>query len=117
MRFLRSMPKTPGLRARWSRTFSESIVAGSVAATNCGRSRHARDTKASCAPILPDRISDRRQAPDVGISARPGNGEQMDFVEAGDLNGDGLIQRHCVYWGWFGFRVLQRDEYRRSEKE
>jgi hypothetical protein len=41
----------------------------------------------------------------------------MDFVEAGDLNGDGLIQRHCVYWGWFGFRVLQRDEYRRSEKE
>jgi hypothetical protein len=40
-----------------------------------------------------------------------GKGEQMDFVEAMDLNDDGLIQRHCVYWGWFGFRVLQRDEY------
>src|SRR5438045_3245424 len=40
-------------------------------------------------------------------------GEQMDFVEAMDLNDEGLIQRHCVYWGWFGFRVLQRDEYHR----
>jgi hypothetical protein len=40
-----------------------------------------------------------------------GNGEQMDFVEAMELNGEGLIQRHCVYWGWFGVRVLQRDEY------
>jgi hypothetical protein len=34
-----------------------------------------------------------------------------------DLNEDGLIQRHCVYWGWFGFRVLQRDEYRRGAEE
>ncbi len=42
-----------------------------------------------------------------------GNGEQMDFVEAMELNDDGLIQRHCVYWGWFGVRVLQRDEYHR----
>ena len=42
-----------------------------------------------------------------------GKGEQMDFVEAMDLNDEGLIQRHCVYWGWFGFRVLQRDEYHR----
>jgi hypothetical protein len=25
-------------------------------------------------------------------------GEQMDFVEAMDLNDEGLIQRHCVYW-------------------
>lgn len=41
------------------------------------------------------------------------NGDQMDFVEAMELNDDGLIQRHCVYWGWFGFGVLQRDEYRR----
>ena len=40
-------------------------------------------------------------------------GEQMDFVEAMELNEQGLIQRHCVYWGWFGFGVLQRDEYRR----
>ena len=43
-----------------------------------------------------------------------GKGEQMDFVEAMELNDDGLIQRHCVYWGWFGFRVLQRNEYHRD---
>lgn len=42
-----------------------------------------------------------------------GRGEQMDFVEAMELNEDGLIQRHCVYWGSFGVRVLQRDEYHR----
>ena len=42
-----------------------------------------------------------------------GKGEQMDFAEVMELNDEGLIQRHCVYWGWFGFRVLQRDEYRR----
>ncbi|HVV74210.1 MAG TPA: nuclear transport factor 2 family protein [Verrucomicrobiae bacterium] len=40
-------------------------------------------------------------------------GEQMDFVEVMDLNADGLIQHHRVYWGWFGVGVLQRDEYRR----
>ena len=42
-----------------------------------------------------------------------GNREQMDFVESMELNDEGLIQRHCVYWGWFGVRVLQRDEYHR----
>jgi SnoaL-like domain len=42
-----------------------------------------------------------------------GKGEQMDFVEAMELNEEGLIQRHCVYWGWFGVRVLEHDEYRR----
>ena len=42
-----------------------------------------------------------------------GKGEQMDFVEAMEINDEGLIQRHCVYWGWFGFRVLQRDKYHR----
>ena len=41
-------------------------------------------------------------------------GEQMDFAEAMELNNDGLIQRHCVYWGWFGVGVLQRDEYYRD---
>lgn len=40
-------------------------------------------------------------------------GEQMDFAEVMELNDRGLIQRHCVYWGWFGVRVLQRDQYRR----
>lgn len=39
------------------------------------------------------------------------SGDQMDFVEAMELNDNGLIQRHCVYWGWLGVRVLQRDEY------
>jgi hypothetical protein len=39
------------------------------------------------------------------------HGEQTDFVEAMELNDYGLIQRHCVYWDWFGFRVLQRNEY------
>ena len=39
-------------------------------------------------------------------------GDQMDFVEVMELNDDGLIQHHRVYWGWLGFGVLQRDEYR-----
>jgi SnoaL-like domain len=42
-----------------------------------------------------------------------GKGEQMDFTEVMELNEEGLIQRHCVYWGWFGVRVLQRNEYHR----
>ncbi|MBV8394309.1 MAG: nuclear transport factor 2 family protein, partial [Alphaproteobacteria bacterium] len=27
-----------------------------------------------------------------------GRGEQMDFAEVMELNEQGLIQRHCVYW-------------------
>lgn len=42
-----------------------------------------------------------------------GEGEQMDFTEVMELNDEGLIRRHCVYWGWFGVGVLQRDEYHR----
>jgi ketosteroid isomerase-like protein len=42
-----------------------------------------------------------------------GKGEQMDFAEVMELNDEGLIKRHCVYWGWFGVRVLQRNEYHR----
>ena len=38
-------------------------------------------------------------------------GDQMDFVESMELNDAGLIQRHCVYWGWFGFGILHRNEY------
>jgi hypothetical protein len=34
----------------------------------------------------------------------------MDFVEAMELNEDGLIQTHCVYWGWFGVGVMRRGE-------
>ncbi len=39
-------------------------------------------------------------------------GEQMDFVEIMEIK-DGLIQNHRVYWGWYGFDVLNKDEYRR----
>lgn len=42
-----------------------------------------------------------RQAPD---------GEQMDFVEVMEI-ADGLIQRHCVYWGWRGVKVILDDTY------
>jgi hypothetical protein len=37
-------------------------------------------------------------------------GEQMDFVEVMEIE-RGLIQKHRVYWGWFGFNVLKKDEY------
>lgn len=33
-------------------------------------------------------------------------GPQMDLVEVMDI-ADGLIQRHCVYWGWLGVKVLE----------
>lgn len=39
------------------------------------------------------------------------SGDQMDFAEVMELNEAGLIQKYLVYWGWFGFGVLQRDEY------
>jgi ketosteroid isomerase-like protein len=39
--------------------------------------------------------------------------EQMDFVEVMEL-ADGLIQRHCVYWGWRGIKVIQDDAYHRD---
>lgn len=37
-------------------------------------------------------------------------GEQMDFAEVMEI-ADGLIQRHCVYWGWRGIKVIQDDAY------
>lgn len=40
------------------------------------------------------------------------DGEQMDFVEAMEIE-EGLIRRHCVYWGWRGVKVLADDAYRR----
>ena len=39
-------------------------------------------------------------------------GEQMDFVEVMELD-NGLITRHRVYWGWFGFNILKHDKYHR----
>ena len=44
--------------------------------------------------------------------AKP-DGEQMDFVESIELNHQGLIQHHCVYWGWRGVNVILQDAYRR----
>jgi hypothetical protein len=39
-------------------------------------------------------------------------GDQMDFVESMDIE-NGLIRRHCVYWGWYGVRVIEEDRYHR----
>jgi hypothetical protein len=38
------------------------------------------------------------------------SGEQMDFVEVMEIEG-GLIHKHRVYWGWYGFNVLKNDRY------
>jgi hypothetical protein len=38
-------------------------------------------------------------------------GDQMDFVESMEVE-NGQIRRHCVYWGWFGVKVLDEDRYR-----
>ena len=46
----------------------------------------------------------------MAITREP-KGEQMDFVEVIELNDDGLIQYHKVYWGWRGFAVLEKNEY------
>jgi hypothetical protein len=40
------------------------------------------------------------------------DGDQMDFVESMEIE-NGLIRRHCVYWGWFGVKVLEGDRYHR----
>jgi ketosteroid isomerase-like protein len=42
-------------------------------------------------------------------------GEQQDFVEVMEID-NGLIQKHRVYWGWFGVRVLERGEHFRKER-
>jgi predicted SnoaL-like aldol condensation-catalyzing enzyme len=39
------------------------------------------------------------------------DGEQMDLVEVMEIV-DGLIKRHCVYWGWRAIKVLEEDAYR-----
>lgn len=38
------------------------------------------------------------------------NGEQMDFAEVMEIEG-GKIKKHRVYWGWYGFDVLKKDEH------
>lgn len=47
-----------------------------------------------------------RQTPD---------GDQMDFAEVMEIR-DGLIAAHRVYWGWYGFGILSRDEHRRPSR-
>jgi len=39
------------------------------------------------------------------------HGDQMDFAEVMELNDEGRISYHRVYWGWYGFGVLQHNEY------
>ena len=40
------------------------------------------------------------------------DGDQMDFVESMEIEA-GLIHRHCVYWGWYGVKVIEEDRYHR----
>jgi hypothetical protein len=40
------------------------------------------------------------------------DGDQMDFVESMEIE-NGLIQRHSVYCGWFGVKLLEGDRYHR----
>ncbi|HEY7908751.1 MAG TPA: nuclear transport factor 2 family protein [Thermomicrobiales bacterium] len=35
------------------------------------------------------------------------DGEQVDIAEVMEI-ADGLIAHHRIYWGWFGFAMLQR---------
>jgi len=35
------------------------------------------------------------------------NGEQVDILEVMDIE-DGKICHHRIYWGWFGFSLLQK---------
>ena len=54
----------------------------------------------------------RWQEIDLGISSR-----DRGWSANGPGRGDGhcrfgLIQRHCVYWGWLAVKVLEDDQYR-----
>ena len=40
------------------------------------------------------------------------DGDQMDSTEVMEFK-DGLIQRHRVYWGWYGVRTLASGSHRR----
>ena len=41
------------------------------------------------------------------------DGLGTDFVEVMDVNDRGLIEHHCLYWGWRDVGILQRGEYHR----
>lgn len=34
------------------------------------------------------------------------DGEQIDILELMEINEDGLITKHRIYWGWFGTQML-----------
>ena len=36
----------------------------------------------------------------------------MGFIESIEIE-NGLVRRHCFYWGWFGVRVLDADRCHR----
>ena len=38
------------------------------------------------------------------------DGDQMDFVEVMEIENG--LRRHCVYWGWYGVRLLEENRYR-----
>jgi hypothetical protein len=40
------------------------------------------------------------------------DGEQMEFVESMEIE-NGLIRRHCVYWGWYGVKLIEKNRYHR----
>lgn len=42
-------------------------------------------------------------------------GEQIDIAEIMAI-ADGLIQHHRIYWGWFGYAVLQRSRDARERQ-
>jgi ketosteroid isomerase-like protein len=42
-------------------------------------------------------------------------GEQMDFMEVMEINNEGLIEKHRVYWGWYGLGILSNDQYHRNK--
>lgn len=41
------------------------------------------------------------------------DGEQVDIAEVMEIAG-GKIARHRIYWGWFGFGMLQRSRERKQ---
>jgi hypothetical protein len=43
-------------------------------------------------------------------------GEQMDAVEVIELDPEGLIKNHRVYWGWFAIHLLPDDLLRKESR-
>ncbi len=42
------------------------------------------------------------------------DGDQVDIIEVMEI-GDGLIQHHRIYWGWFGTAMLTRSAMEKSQ--